>query len=193
MKTNALLRASSVCCLVALLTNLSRAENWPQWRGPKGTGVSSEKNLPLHWSTDQNVRWKTPLPAKGNSTPVVWGERVFVTQAVEGQRSVFCFDRNTGRLRWKAGVPSTETEISPDTNHYNSCSPVTDGKCVVVWYGSAGVYCYDLNGNERWHRDLGPQRHIWGWGSSPVLAGGVCLLNIGRGAPRFIVALDTKN
>jgi outer membrane protein assembly factor BamB len=117
---------------------------------------------------------------------------VFVTQAVEGQRSVFCFDRNTGRLRWKAGVPYTEKEISHDTNPYNSSSPVTDGKCVVVWYGSAGVYCYDLNGNERWHRDLGPQRHIWGWGSSPVLAGGLCLLNFGPGEPSFIVAMDKK-
>jgi outer membrane protein assembly factor BamB len=138
------------------------------------------------------VRWKKPLPAKGNSTPVVWGERVFVTQAVEEQRSVFCFDRSDGRLRWQKGVSYTEKEISHDTNPYNSSSPVTDGERVVVWYGSAGLYCYDLDGKELWHRDLGHQRHIWGWGSSPVLVGDLCLLNFGPGEPSFLVAMDKK-
>ena len=192
MNTNPLVRAFPVCCLVALLGGPLRAENWPQWRGPTGTGVSSEKNLPLHWSTNQNVRWKKDLPAKGNSTPVIWGERIFVTQAVEGQRSIFCFDRQDGRLRWQQGVPYAEKEVTHDTNPYNSSSPVTDGERVVAWFGSAGLYCYDLDGKELWHQDLGRQRHIWGWGSSPVLVGDLCLLNFGPGEPSFLVAMDKK-
>ena len=192
MNTNASLHASAICSLVILLCSSSRAENWPQWRGPKGTGVSAEKDLPLHWGTNQNVRWKQPLPAKGNSTPIVWRDRVFVTQAVEGQRNLLCLDRNDGRLRWQKGVAYSEGEATHDTNPYNSSSPVTDGERVVAWFGSAGLYCYDLDGKELWHRDLGPQRHIWGWGSSPVLAGEFCLLNFGPGEPSFLVAMDKK-
>jgi outer membrane protein assembly factor BamB len=189
-----LLRLPAVCCFIALSFSASRAENWPQWRGPRGTGVSEEKNLPLHWGVSENVRWKTGLPAKGNSTPVVWGDRVFVTQAVDAEkrRNLLCFNRADGRLRWQQGVAYAEKEITHATNPYNSSSPMTDGERVVAWFGSAGLYCYNLEGKELWHRDLGPQRHIWGWGSSPVLVGDLCVLNFGPGEPSFLAAFNKK-
>ena len=170
------------------------AENWPAWRGPEGTGAAHDKKLPLRWGTNENVRWRTPLPERGNSTPIVWGNRVFVTQAIEAEkrRVLLCFDRTTGRLLWQQGTVVSASEPTHGTNPQGSSSPVTDGERVVVWFGSAGLLCYDMDGKALWHRDLGPQKHIWGWGSSPALHGGLCFLNFGPGEPSFLVAMDKK-
>jgi len=170
------------------------AENWPAWRGPRGTGVCSEKNLPLHWSTNDNVRWRVPLPERGNSTPIVWGQRVFVTQAIEqeNRRTLMCFDRANGKLLWQQGPIYADKEPTHETNPQCSSSPVTDGERVIAWFGSAGLFCYDFTGKELWRRDLGPQRHIWGWGSSPVLHGELCVLNFGPGERTFLIAVDKK-
>lgn len=179
---------------VLLIHDCALASNWPAWRGPEGTGVAQEKNLPLRWGTNENVRWRTPLPERGNSTPIVWQNRVFVTQPVEAgkRRTLMCFDRATGKLLWQQGTSVSENESTHDTNPQGSSSPVTDGERVVAWFGSAGLYCYDLAGKELWHRELGPQKHIWGWGSSPMLHGDLCYLNFGPGEPSFLLALDKK-
>ena len=189
---------SSILVLTLLLafsaSVITRADNWPAWRGPEGTGVCAEKNLPLRWSTNDNVRWRVPLPDRGNSTPIVWGKFVFVTQAIEkdGRRELMCFDRRDGKLLWARGTNYEGKEPTHETNPSGSGSPVTDGERVVAWFGSAGLYCYDFDGQELWHRDLGPQRHIWGYGASPVLHGGLCLLNFGPGEPSFLLAVDKK-
>ncbi|MDQ6630165.1 MAG: PQQ-like beta-propeller repeat protein, partial [Verrucomicrobiota bacterium] len=80
------------------------AENWPAWRGANGLGITSETNLPRHWSTTENVRWKIPLPEPGNSTPIVWQNKIFITQALKNQRLIICFDRATGKQLWQSGV-----------------------------------------------------------------------------------------
>src|SRR5688500_17918330 len=102
------------------------AGNWPQWRGSNGNGLSAEKNLPMKWSTNENVRWRAPLPERGNSSPVVWGDRVFVTQAVGGEnrRTIMCFDRKTGKLLWQSGVTYTEREQTQRDNPYCAATPV---------------------------------------------------------------------
>lgn len=171
-----------------------RAANWPAWRGPDGNGISPEQHLPLHWSTNENVRWRTPLPERGNSTPVVWEDRVFITQALlqEGRRLVMCFDRRDGRLLWQAGPVWTENDGGGDANPPCSPSPVTDGHCVIAWFGSAGVYCFDLEGRELWRRDLGRQSHGWGYAASPVIHHDLCLLNFGPGPRSFLIALDLR-
>lgn len=168
------------------------AENWPAWRGPAATGVSAETALPLRWSAKENVYWRTSLPERGNSTPIVWRDRIFVTQAVEkeGKRTLMCFERATGKLLWQSGVAHLEKEATHATNPYCSSSPVTDGQRVIAWFGSAGLLCYDLHGKELWRRDLGQQAHIWGYGSSPVLHGNLCILNFGPGERSFIIAVD---
>jgi outer membrane protein assembly factor BamB len=103
-----------------------------------------------------------------------------------------CFDRTNGRLLWPQGPPYAEKESTHETNPLASSSPVTDGERVIAWFGSAGLYCYDLDGKELWHRDLGPQRHIWGWGSSPMLHGDLCFLNFGPGVPSFLLAVSKR-
>jgi outer membrane protein assembly factor BamB len=170
----------------------AQADDWPAWRGPAGTGVADEKHLPLHWSTNQNIRWSTPLPERGNSTPIVWDRRVFLTQAVNDRRTLMCFDRADGRLLWQEGSTYPQVEATHESNPQCASSPVTDGERVVVWLGSAGLYCYDFHGTELWHRDLGLQHHIWGCGSSPVLHGDLCVLNFGPGESTFLIALDKR-
>lgn len=168
--------------------------NWPAWRGSQGTGMCSEKDLPIHWSQKQNVRWRTPLPDRGNSTPIVWENRVFITQAVEseGRREVMCFDRTTGNLIWKSGVKGIEPEPTHELNPPCAASPVTDGERVIASFASAGLFCYDLDGKELWRRDLGKQLHIWGNGASPIIHEDLCILNFGPGEATFLIALDKK-
>lgn len=181
--------------LALALTALSTAsaENWPAWRGgPEFSGTTSETNLPVHWNATENVRWKVPLPERGNSTPIVWGDRVFLTQALGDRRLVICFDRKDGHELWRGGATAAQAGETHPANPYCSASPVTDGERVVAWFGTEGLYCFDLQGKELWHRDLGPQEHQWGYGSSPILYGKLCFLSFGPGVRSFLVALDKE-
>ncbi|MEO5803728.1 MAG: PQQ-binding-like beta-propeller repeat protein [Verrucomicrobiota bacterium] len=173
-----------------LAANFSNAANWPAWRGADGSGITSEKNLPTQWSDTENVRWKVKLPERGNSTPIVWKDKVFVTQADGERRTIICFDRANGKQLWQSGPTFKEKERSHRTNPTCSASPTTEGERVIAWFGSAGVYCYDLNGKELWQRDLGKQNHEWGYAASPVIYENLCLLNFGAGKRSFLVALD---
>ena len=170
--------------------SFSNAADWPAWRGANGSGITSEKNLPTQWSDTENVRWKIQLPERGNSTPIVLGDKVFITQAVGDRRTVTCFDRANGKQLWQSGPTYAEKERSHRTNPYCSASPSTDGKRVIAWFGSSGVFCYDLNGKELWKRDLGKQDHEWGYAASPVIHGDLCFINFGAGKRSFLVALD---
>jgi outer membrane protein assembly factor BamB len=170
------------------------ADNWPTWRGPDGDGHCVEKGLPAHWTRTENVRWKVPLPEGGNSTPVVWKDRVFLTQATRkgGLRAVLCLARADGKLLWKKETPYEEIEPTHATNPYCSASPVTDGERVVASLGSAGMVCYDFAGNELWRKDLGKLHHIWGNASSPVLYGDLAILWCGPGERQFLLAVDKR-
>jgi outer membrane protein assembly factor BamB len=180
--------------LACLATQPAQAENWPQWRGPQGTGVSSEASLPLKWSPTENVRWKLKLPERGNSTPIVWGQHIFVTQPQEKdhQRTLLCLDRQDGKVLWQASTTYTPEEPTHSTNPFCSASPVTDGERVIAWFGSAGVFCYDFEGKQLWSRDLGIQEHEWGYAASPILHGDLCIINFGPGKNEFVVALDKR-
>src|SRR5438445_4608980 len=180
--------------LIAILEFSAFADNWPAWRGAEGSGICHERNLPLHWSTNENVRWRVPLPDRGFSTPIVWGKHVFVTQAIAKERrlTLMCFDRSDGRLFWQQGPVWTESPPPYESNPDCTPSPVTDGRRVIAWFGSAGVYCYDFAGRELWRRDLGRQSHDWGYASSPVLHGDLCFLNFGPGPRSFLIALNKR-
>src|SRR5436309_953204 len=117
------------------------AENWPGWRGANGDGIAAAPAAPVKWSKAENVKWRTALPEAGNSTPVVWGGSVFITQAKKaaGERLLLCFDRTTGKQRWQAVVPYKADEPTHPTNPYASASPATDGERVIAWFGSAGL------------------------------------------------------
>jgi outer membrane protein assembly factor BamB len=150
--------------------------------------------LPLTWSATENVHWKVKLPERGNSTPIVWGNRIFLTQPLEqeNRRTLMCLDRADGRVLWQAGTVYEAKEPTHPTNPFCSASPVTDGQRVIVWYGSAGVFCYDLDGKPLWQRDLGIQEHEWGYASSPVIHGNACFISFGPGKNEFVVALDKR-
>lgn len=169
-----------------------QASDWPQWRGPDGNGISVESGLPVRWSVEENIAWKVELPEPGNSTPVVWGDRVFVTQprVKIHRRDLMCFDRRDGRLLWTAGTEWPGEDLTHSTNPPCSSSPVTDGERVIAWFGSAGLFCFDMEGRELWKRDFGVQKHIWGYGSSPVINGDFCYLNFGPGDRSFLVAVN---
>ncbi len=170
------------------------ASNWPGWRGPDGTGVSTEKDFPLKWSTNENVRWRVDLPGRGNSSPIVWGERVFVSQAVssENRRTVMCFDRATGKLLWQSGPTYTEREPTQQNNPYCAATPVTDGERVIASFGSAGLYCFDFTGKEIWRRDFGKMNNGFGNAASPVLVGDLCILNFGPDEKARLIAVNKK-
>ncbi|QDU63281.1 outer membrane biogenesis protein BamB [Planctomycetes bacterium Pan216] len=190
---NLLSRAITAVALLSTIVPLAQAENWPSWRGD-GSGISKEKGLPTEWDRKTNVNWFTKLPERGNSTPVIWGDCIFLTQPIsaDNRRTLMCFDKSTGKLLWNEGVVHTKPDKTHQTNPHCSPSPVTDGERVIVWFGSAGVVCYDMNGKELWRRDLGDQDHVWGTGSSPVLFEDLCILNFGPGKNAFVVALDKK-
>ena len=197
-------RSIRILCVVAIWTasvfapRIAQSEDWPAWGGPSGQGVSKDTDAPTEWGPEKNVRWKLPLPDAGNSTPIVLGSRIFLTQATKkgdnigAVRSTWCVERKNGKVIWKRDVAFEDEELTHKTNPFCSASPVTDGECVIVSHGSAGVFCYDLEGKELWRRDLGKFQHIWGNASSPVIFEDRCLLNCGPGERTFLIALDKK-
>lgn len=182
--------------LLALsLAAAATADNWPAWRGADGTGRCRETGVPVQWSATENVRWKTPLPGPGNSTPIVWGDRIFLTQSLdEGgkHRALLCFDRKDGKLLWQQETPFDGQETTHKDNPYCSASPVTDGERVVASLGSAGVVCCDFQGKLLWRRDLGRFEHIWGNAASPVIYRDLVILNCGPGERQFLLAMDKR-
>lgn len=169
-------------------------DNWSSWRGSSGLGHAPMGDYPVSWSDRENVAWKVALPDGGNSTPVVWGDKVFVTQAVraDSSRGLMCFEVGSGKLLWHKKVIWKKEEPSHKSNPNCSGSPVTDGKTIVAWFGSAGLHAYDFDGNELWRCDLGKQKSMFGYGSSPMLHRGVVYLNFGPGSDSFVVAIDLK-
>lgn len=181
--------------LALVLHPVALAEEWPAWRGPQGTGVSEAKTAPLHWSRDQNIAWTVDLPGPGNSTPIVFGGKLFVTCAsADGKtRGLYCFDAKTGARLWAQEVAYNDPEPTHNTNPACSASPTTDGQRVVVSHGSAGLFCYDLEGKELWKKDLGKLEHIWGNANSPVIYKDLVIVNVGPGLNVGVVALDKKS
>ena len=183
-----------LACIGIWVAQPAAAENWPAWRGPGGMGVSTEKTPPLKWSEKENVIWRVPLPDRGNSTPVVWGDRVFVTQATtkDQRRTVMCFARADGKLLWQSGVAYEQHEPTNAQNPYCAASPAVDGERVVAYFGSAGLFCFDLNGNELWRRDLGKADSWHGSGASPVIYQNLCFVNAGPGNNSTLAACNLK-
>jgi outer membrane protein assembly factor BamB len=170
-------RFAAVFAFTIALAALAHAGNWPAWRGPTGQGLCDEKML-LKWSDKDNVKWKIDLENQGNSTPVVWGDKVFLTQANKGGsvRGLLCFDRADGKKLWQKDITYDKKERNWNPSWYCNASPATDGERIVVCHGSAGVYCYDFKGELLWKRtDLGAWEHAFGNGASPVLYGGLCI------------------
>ena len=192
------MRILSASLVIALATlSICNAEEWPGWRGPRGDGTSQEKGLPLTWSPKENIRWKTPIPGKGHSSPIVWGNRVFVTTCLEdrGQRVLMCLDRRDGTILWQRVVLTAKLEQKHALNSYASATPVTDGKHVWVAflaYPDMEVACYDFDGQQIWMRSPGKLLSKHGFCSSPILHKDMVILNGDQDAEAYLIALDKE-
>ncbi|WP_166823677.1 outer membrane protein assembly factor BamB family protein [Thalassoroseus pseudoceratinae] len=189
----------SRCVLVSVVVigiSASRlSADWPEFRGANNDGHSKAKSAPLEWSSTANVAWRVELPGNGNGSPVVADGKVFITWAnPDGrERSLGCFAESDGKRIWSKTVDFDEEEPTHKTNPYAPTTPAVQGDRVVVWHGSAGLFCYDLSGKLIWQRDLGKFIHIWGFGSSPIVHNETVYLNAGPGERQFVVAFDLKS
>jgi outer membrane protein assembly factor BamB len=174
----------------------SMAENWPQWRGPRMDGTSTEKNLPSKWSTTENIAWKLALPNRSGSTPIIWGNSIFLNVAHEGKVELWMVDRKTGTVTWKKHLSDGDQMVRK--HNMSSPSPVTDGKNVWVLTGTGFLRCFDFAGNEKWTRDIQKEYGKFGlnhgYGSSPLLDGSSLYVQVLHGMktddPSYILKID---
>jgi outer membrane protein assembly factor BamB len=206
--------------------NEKKGENWPSFRGQYARGVSENFSTSITWNVDssKNIKWKTPIPGLGHSCPVIWGNRIFVTTAISGKKDpelkvglygsiksvddetehqwkVYCLDKNSGKILWEKmahkGIPKAKRH--PKATHANS-TPATDGKHVVAFFGSEGLYCYDMNGKLIWKKDFGvldsgffvAPAAQWGFASSPVIHESVVIVQCDVLRDTFLAALDIE-
>jgi outer membrane protein assembly factor BamB len=218
MKINILPRLIVALLVTHFTVSASGADsNWPQFRGPGGAGGTSDGHLPERWSTGEHVAWKADIPGKGWSSPIVWGDRVFVTtvtsdapgleprkglyiQDLQGtipmgthHWQVLCLDLGSGKELWRkeahSGKPSSTIHLK---NSYASETPVTDGKHVYAYFGNVGLFCYDFEGELKWSRNWDPVETRLGWGTaaSPALHDGRIYLVNDNEKESFLVSLD---
>jgi outer membrane protein assembly factor BamB len=165
-------------CVIAVSVLCVGAENWPQFRGPTGQGISSEKNLPMHWEPESNLVWKAPIPGEGWSSPIVWEDRVFVTSATErGTKChVVALDRKSGKVVWDKEVFEQVPLRKEGKNSYATPTPVTDGKQVCAVFGDGSVVALTLGGEVVWtNREVQfYSRH--GLGASPIVHNGLLIM-----------------
>ena len=184
-------------CLVVLLAATASA-NWPQWRGPELNGLSAERNLPLKWTPAENVAWKLAMPDRSGSTPIVWGERVFLNVAEGEDLSLWCVDRSKGAVVWKRKLGGGNTRMRK--HNMSSPSPVTDGKSVWVMTGTGLLKGFDFEGRELWARDIqkdyGAFGLNWGYASSPLLHEDSLYVQVLHGMntddPSYVLRVDKK-
>jgi len=164
-------RLGVMTLLVASAVASPAAENWPQWRGPSLNGISNEKNLPVKWSPTENITWKLALPAWSGSTPIVWGDRIFLNVADGRDLYLWAVDRSNGAALWKQRLGSGNVRMMKQ--NMSSPSPVTDGRRVWAMTGTGVLKAFDLSGKELWMRDIqteyGRFGQLHGYGSSPLL------------------------
>ena len=156
---------------VLALSSVVRAENWPQWRGPSSNGISSERNLPVKWTTTENIAWKLTLPTWSGSTPIIWGDRIFLNVAENGSLHLWAVDRAKGEVLWKRHL--SDGDNKQRKQNMSTPSPVTDGTHVWVMTGTGILKGFDFAGKELWVRDIQKEYGQFGinrgYGSSPML------------------------
>ncbi len=217
MKTHITSLAFAAIALAVFPANAAETVNWPQYRGAQSDGLAVGATLPERWSTNENVVWKTDLRGWGWSSPVIWGDRIFLTSAVgetdlpkpviggyPGGRVaqkdvhrwvVYCLDRITGKVLWERdahkGIPPQERH---PRNSFASETPVTDGQRVYAYFANIGIFCYDMDGNPLWERRWKsyPMRGGWGTGTAPVLFKDRIYIQNDNEQESFLVALDAK-
>ena len=193
--------SSFAICVLAVLT-VSARENWPAWRGPQANGVSSEKNVPLKWSTAENIAWKLAVPSRSGATPIIWGDHIFLnvaTAMTTGALELWAVDRKRGQPLWKRPLGSGNNQ--QQKQNMSTPSPVTDGTAVWVMTGTGILKAFDFKGNELWMRDVqkeyGRFGLNWGYASSPLLHQGALYVQVLHGMktddPSYVMKVDGKS
>jgi outer membrane protein assembly factor BamB len=205
---------------------VATAENWPQFRGPQASGVASEA-APTTWNiaSGENIRWQTPLPGLGHASPIIWEDRIYIATAVRPgvkaelkvglygdgdsykekeahQWRLLCLDKKSGKILWdKLGLEAVpRVERHTKATHCNS-TPVTDGRRIATLFGSEGLFCFDMNGNKLWQKDLGKlwagphdMRTLqWGFASSPVLSDGKVIVQVDTITEQYLAVFDVTD
>lgn len=170
------------------------AKYWPVWRGPSGQGLVAGSGYPDTWSGTEGVLWKKPVGGRGNSSPIVWGDRIFLTTAYEGGRrlSLIAFRRTDGTQLWESFAPEGRTERAHQKNGHASATPATDGKLIYASFGSRGLVAFDFNGKLAWHQDVGPIDNYHGAAGSPLLYKNRLILFQDHSQGAFVAAFDTR-
>jgi outer membrane protein assembly factor BamB len=185
-----------IAAFVVLAVSQTAAEHWPQWRGPQLNGISGEKNLPVKWSTTENVTWKLAMPAWSGSTPIVWGDHLFLNVSDGKEMSLWNIDRTKGGVRWKRPLGGGDRRMMKQ--NMSSPSPVTDGALVWVMTGTGILKAFDFNGKELWTRDIqqdyGRFGLQWGYASSPLLFENALYVQVLHGMhtddPSYLLRID---
>jgi outer membrane protein assembly factor BamB len=191
---------SLVLAVVAAIT--VSADNWPAWRGPQANGISSEKNVPLKWSTQENIAWKLPMPSRSGATPIVWGDHIFLnvaTAMTSGDLELWAVDRKSGQPMWKKPLGGGNNQQRKQ--NMSTPSPVTDGTTVWVMTGTGILKAFDFKGTELWMRDIqkeyGRFGLNWGYASSPLLHQGSLYVQVLHGMktddPSYVMKIDGKS
>ncbi len=169
------------------------ADTWPVWRGPGYNGVCEGTGFPTKWSATENVAWKVALPGGSGSTPIVWGDHIFVTSARDGKNVVICLDF-AGKVRWERAIGEERKAKHRDKGSGAHPSPTTDGQRVYVYYRSGDLACLDFKGTVVWRKNLqelyGPDVLWWDLGTSPVLTEECVVVACVQDEPAYLVALD---
>ena len=182
-----------VLFIASLALKTAVAEDWTQFRGPNGSGVSASTGLPVEFGPKKNVIWKAPLPP-GHSSPVLTRDRIFVTAHDNSRLLVICLDRATGKLLWQREVPRSRVGRLQNVNGPASPSPVTDGSNVYVFFQEFGLVSYDATGKERWKLPLGPFNMFYGFGASPILVDDKVVLPVDQDNPTsYLIAVDKNS
>lgn len=202
LATAVMLMASHGCLSAA--DSPTRDSDWPAFRGAGGMGVSSARNLPLEWSNDKNIAWKAPLPGAGASSPVVFGDRIYLTAYtgffVPGQegkkddlsRHLIALKRTDGSQVWDKSIPAKLPEEDRIRDHgFAANTPAVDADGIYVFFGKTGVFCFGHDGKQKWQADVGSKTHGWGTSSSPVISGNLVFINASVES-EALVALDRR-
>jgi outer membrane protein assembly factor BamB len=167
-------------------------DEWSRFRGPNGSGVAEVGALPVEFGPSRNLIWKTDLP-QGYSSPIVYGDRIYLTGFRDGKLLSIALDRGTGKMLWEREAPRDRREKLDSRNHPASPSAATDGERVFFFFADYGLLAYDINGKELWRRPLGPFNNVYGMGASPIVVDDVVVLNCDQSIGSFIAAFDRKS
>ena len=199
MKQTTFILLVGVFVAIGLLERGASAENWPQWRGPALNGVSNEKNLPVKWTTEENIVWKLAMPGVSGSTPIIWRNHIFLNVADNGNLFLWAVDKTKGEVLWKR--PLGGGDVKMRKHNMSSPSPVTDGRSVYIMTGTGVLKSFDFAGKELWSRDIqkeyGEFGLNWGYASSPLLFEDSLYIQVLHGmktdAPSYVMRVDKKN